>query len=100
MHWEWKNCPNAWAGQTNDHFESCCIIYNLWIYHPFFETPGSCNDINVLHRSLVFYVVLEGRAPYVNYVVNGHQHNRTYYLIDSIYLGWAIFVKSINSPQT
>ncbi|XP_047964996.1 uncharacterized protein LOC125209443 [Salvia hispanica] len=59
----------------------------------------SCNDINVLHRSPVFDDVLEVRAPYVNYVVNGHQYNRAYYLTDGIYPAWAAFVKSITSPQ-
>ncbi|GJU04016.1 putative harbinger transposase-derived protein [Tanacetum coccineum] len=60
--------------------------------------PGSCNDINVLHRSLIFSDVLEGRAPKVSYVVNGHQRNMAYYLADGIYPSWAAFVKSITSP--
>ncbi|GKB61585.1 hypothetical protein Tco_0917771, partial [Tanacetum coccineum] len=51
--------------------------------------PGSCNDINVLHRSPVFSDVLEGRAPKVSYVVNGHQRNMAYYLTDGIYPSWA-----------
>ncbi|XP_042056098.1 uncharacterized protein LOC121800637 [Salvia splendens] len=92
MHWEWKNCPNALAGQYTGRSGKPTIIlevvasYDLWIRHAFFGTPGSCNDINVLHRSPVFGDVLEGRAPYVNYVVNGHQYNRAYYLADGIYL--------------
>ncbi|GJU41859.1 RNA-directed DNA polymerase, eukaryota [Tanacetum coccineum] len=39
------------------------------------------------------------RAPKVSYVVNGHQRNMAYYLIDGIYPSWAAFVKSITSPQ-
>nr|GEZ40015.1 hypothetical protein [Tanacetum cinerariifolium] len=73
--------------------------YDLWIWHAFFGTPGSCNDINVLHRSPVFSDVLEGRAPKVSYVVNGNQKNMACYLTDGIYPSWAAFVKSINSPQ-
>ncbi|GKA04403.1 putative nuclease HARBI1 [Tanacetum coccineum] len=73
--------------------------YDLWIWHAFFGTPGSCNDINVLHRSPVFNDVLEGRAPKVSYVVNGKQKNMAYYLTDGIYPSWAAFVKSISSPQ-
>ncbi|GKB97088.1 putative nuclease HARBI1 [Tanacetum coccineum] len=73
--------------------------YDLWIWHAFFGTPGSCNDINVLHRSPVFSDVLEGRAPKVSYVVNGDQKNMAYYLTDGIYPSWAAFVKSITSPQ-
>ncbi|XP_021991123.1 uncharacterized protein LOC110887867 [Helianthus annuus] len=54
MHWEWKNCPNAWAGQYTGRRGKPTIIleavasYDLWIWHAFFETPGPCNDINVL----------------------------------------------------
>ncbi|XP_057791349.1 uncharacterized protein LOC131008492 [Salvia miltiorrhiza] len=34
----------------------------LWIWHAFFGTPGSRNDINVLDQSPVFDDILEGRA--------------------------------------
>ncbi|GJW46979.1 putative nuclease HARBI1 [Tanacetum coccineum] len=80
-------------------FPEAVASYDLWIWHAFFGTPGSCNDINVLHRSTVFSDVLEGRAPKVSYVVNGHQRNMTYYLFDGIYPLWPAFVKSITSPQ-
>ncbi|XP_057807788.1 uncharacterized protein LOC131022350 [Salvia miltiorrhiza] len=55
MHWEWKNCPTGWAGQYAGRSGKPTIIlevvasYDLWIWHAFFGTPGSCNDINVLH---------------------------------------------------
>ncbi|GKD04789.1 putative nuclease HARBI1 [Tanacetum coccineum] len=80
-------------------FPEAVASYDLWIWHAFFGTPGSCNDINVLHRSPVFSDVLEGRAPKVSYVVNGKQKNMAYYLTDGIYPSWAAFVKSITSPQ-
>ncbi|GKC32581.1 putative nuclease HARBI1 [Tanacetum coccineum] len=105
MHWQWKNCPKGWAGQYAGRNGKPTIIleavasYDLWIWHAFFGTPGSCNDINVLHRSPVFNDVLEGRAPKVSYVVNGNQKNMAYYLTDGIYPSWAAFVKSISSPQ-
>ncbi|GKD55541.1 putative nuclease HARBI1, partial [Tanacetum coccineum] len=105
MHWQWKNCPTGWAGQYAGRSGKPTIIleavasYDLWIWHAFFGTPGSCNDINVLHRSPVFNDVLEGRAPKVSYVVNGNQKNMAYYLTDGIYPSWAAFVKSISSPQ-
>ncbi|XP_057779743.1 uncharacterized protein LOC130998334 [Salvia miltiorrhiza] len=72
MHWEWKNCPTAWA--------------------------GSCNDINVLHRSPIFSDILEGRAPNISYVVNDRQNDRAYYLTDGIYPSSTAFVKTISSP--
>ncbi|XP_021801986.1 uncharacterized protein LOC110746083, partial [Prunus avium] len=48
--------------------------YDLWIWHAFFGLPGSHNDINVLERSTVFGELVEGRAPPVNYSVNGHNY--------------------------
>ncbi|XP_021991124.1 uncharacterized protein LOC110887868 [Helianthus annuus] len=105
MHWEWKNCPNAWVGQYAGRSDKPTIIledvasYDLWIWHTFFGTPGLCNDINILQRSPVFDDVLSGRAQNVSYVVNGKEYKRTYYLTDSIYPSWAAFVKSITCPQ-
>ncbi|CAA0833380.1 Unknown protein, partial [Striga hermonthica] len=72
---------------------------DLWIWHAFFGTPGSKNDINVLKQSPLFKDVLEGRAPKVSYIVNGHEKNMGYYLTDGIYPQWETFVKSINHPQ-
>ena len=106
MHWEWKNCPNAWKGQYQGREGVATLVLeavadqDLWIWHSFFGMPGRCNDINVLHRSPVFEDVLEGRTPPVNFVVNGRNYNKGYYLTDGIYPKWATFVKSITSPQT
>ena len=106
MHWTWKNCPAAWKGQfeRGDHGVPTVILeavasYDLWIWHSFFGTPGTCNDINVLDRSPIFNDVLNGRAPEVNFVVNGHQYSMGYYLTDGIYPEWATFVQSIRLPQ-
>ncbi|XP_021721043.1 uncharacterized protein LOC110688584 [Chenopodium quinoa] len=106
MHWEWKNCPHAWKEQYQGREGVATLVLeavanrDLWIWHSFFGMPGSCNDINVLHRSPVFEDVLEGRTPPVNFVVNGHHYTNGYYLTDGIYPRWASFVKSITSPQT
>ncbi|XP_021771789.1 putative nuclease HARBI1 [Chenopodium quinoa] len=105
MHWEWKNCPHAWKGQYQGRAGVATLVLeavadrDLWIWHSFFGMPGSCNDINVLHRSPVFEDVLEDRTPAVNFVVNGHHYTNGYYLTDGIYPRWATFVKSITSPQ-
>ncbi|XP_057811638.1 uncharacterized protein LOC131025869 [Salvia miltiorrhiza] len=72
---------------------------DLWIWHAFFGTLGSRNDINVLDQSHVFDDILEGRAPKVNYIVNGRERNMRYYLTDGIYPQWAAFIKSIPAPQ-
>ncbi|XP_056695159.1 uncharacterized protein [Spinacia oleracea] len=58
-----------------------------------------CNDINVLDRSPLFTDVFEGRAPPINYVVNGRQYNMGYYLIDGIYPKWAAFIPMITLPK-
>ncbi|XP_021717880.1 putative nuclease HARBI1 [Chenopodium quinoa] len=60
MHWEWKNCPHAWKGQYQGRAGVSTLVLeavadrDLWIWHSFFGMPGSCNDINVLHRSPVW----------------------------------------------
>ncbi|CAN6716332.1 unnamed protein product [Malus baccata var. baccata] len=52
LHKKWKNYPTAWAGQFKSHHNKPTIIlevvasYDTWIWHAFFDTPGSNNDIN------------------------------------------------------
>jgi hypothetical protein len=65
----------------------------------FFGTVGANNDINVLNRSNLFTQVLQGRAPEVEFMVNGTEYNMGYYLADGIYPEWATFVKTIPLPQ-
>jgi len=105
MHWAWKNCPVEHQGQYKGHVEKPTIILeavasnDLWIWHAFFGMPGSHNDINVLHRSPLFANLAEGRAPDVNYTINGHDYTMGYYLADGIYPSWATLVKSISLPM-
>nr|VDD62124.1 unnamed protein product [Brassica oleracea] len=106
MHCEWKNCPTAWKGQYTRGSGKPTIVFeavasqDLWIWHAFFGPPGTLNDINILDRSPVFDNVLQGRAPRVHYVVNGHQYHLPYYLTDGIYPKWSTFIQSISNPQT
>ncbi|XP_050909586.1 uncharacterized protein LOC127123410 [Lathyrus oleraceus] len=46
----------------------------------------------------MFNDILEGRAPNVQYTINGIPYME-YYLADGIYPEWATFVKTISMPQ-
>ncbi|XP_030959140.1 uncharacterized protein LOC115981094 [Quercus lobata] len=91
MHWKWKNCPVAWKGQYSGHIHEPTFVleavasFDLWIWHAFFGLPRSNNDINVLERSPIFSELKQGRAPAVNYSINGHEYTMGYYLVDGIY---------------
>jgi hypothetical protein len=83
MHWEWKNCPKAWAGQYTGKEKAPTVVleavasYDCWIWHAFFGVPGSCNDINVLDRSTLLDTILLGQAPAWKYKIVGHGPQRT-----------------------
>jgi hypothetical protein len=70
----------------------------LRIWHAYFGMLGSHNDINVLQRSPVFDDLANGRAPIMNFTLNGNEYNMGYYLVDGIYLDWATLIKSVSSP--
>ncbi|XP_021865395.2 uncharacterized protein [Spinacia oleracea] len=106
MHWVWKNCPARWKGMYQGRSKTAIVILeaiasrDLWIWHAFFGTPGSCNDINVLQRSPVFDDIIKNRAPQVQFTVNGNTYKKGYYLADGIYPKWSTFVDVITAPQT
>ncbi|KAE8726216.1 putative UDP-glucosyl transferase 73B3 [Hibiscus syriacus] len=81
MHWRWKNCPKAWAGQYADRSGSPTIIleavadYDLWIWHAYFGMPGANNDINVLETSNLFSKLARGIAHPAHYVICGKDYN-------------------------
>ncbi|XP_057524025.1 uncharacterized protein LOC130803843, partial [Amaranthus tricolor] len=62
--------------------------------------PCSYNDLNVLYRSPLLVDLFEGRAPPVNFTVNGNKYGMAYYLTDGIYPKWATFIQSITESQT
>ena len=105
MHWRWKNCPTAWAGQYSGRSGAPTIIlevvadYDLWIWHAYFGMPGSNNDINVLESSRLFSNLAQGIAPPANYMIQENEYNMGYYLADSIYPKWSTIVQTIQHPQ-
>ncbi|CAN0882002.1 Protein ALP1-like [Linum grandiflorum] len=104
MHWEWRNCPTAWAGQYTGHIHRPTVVleavagYNTWIWHAYFGTAGSANDINILGQSPVFDRIVNGSTPSVRFKVNNKWHNTCYYLADGIYPSWSTLVKTIANP--
>jgi hypothetical protein len=106
MHWEWEICPVAWKVQyvCGNHGVPTIMLKavaskDLWIWHAFFRAVGSNSDINVLDQSPLFSQVLQGRAPAIEFAVNGTTYNMGYYLTDGIYPKWAAFVKTISRPK-
>jgi hypothetical protein len=85
MHWGWKNCPTAWAGQYKGKEGAPTVVleaiasYDLHIWHAFFGTPGVCNDINILDRSPLFDQLIQGQAPPTNFTINGHDYGLGYF---------------------
>ncbi|RLN35494.1 uncharacterized protein C2845_PM03G36370 [Panicum miliaceum] len=73
---------------------------DLRIWHAFFATAGSKNDINVLNKSPLFTQAIKGEALAVHYNVNGTQYDMGCYLADRIYPEWAVFVKTMIAPQS
>uniref|UniRef100_A0A2N9HQ65 DDE Tnp4 domain-containing protein n=1 Tax=Fagus sylvatica TaxID=28930 RepID=A0A2N9HQ65_FAGSY len=72
--------------------------------------PGILGSIDCMHwkwkncptawkeHSSVFTELAQGRAPPVNYSINGHDYTMGYYLVDGIYPQWSTFVKTISAP--
>jgi hypothetical protein len=81
------------------HKGGCSVVLealeDLWIWHAFFSMGGSHNDINVLQCSNVFSRLVEGNAPSVKFMINGHEYNKEYCLADDIYPRWTTYVKTI-----
>ncbi|XP_050125762.1 uncharacterized protein LOC126603038 [Malus sylvestris] len=105
MHWDWKNCPTGWQGGFSGRSRKPTVVlevvasYDTWIWHAFFGVPSSQNDITVLGRSPLFNNLTEGKAPQLDYYINGREYNMGYYLADGIYPKWATLVQAIPNPS-
>lgn len=107
QHWEWKNCPVAWAGQFKGKEKKPTIVLEavadaeLWIWACHVGKPGSMNDLNILDSSPIVTSILEGRLlPQFEYSLNGRKRVHPYFLVDGIYPPWSIFVSTISEPSS
>jgi hypothetical protein len=53
----------------------------------------------VLNQSLLFVDVIRERTPEISFTFNGREHHMGYYLTDSIYPSWPVFMKGVHIPQ-
>ncbi|GJV52485.1 ALP1-like protein [Tanacetum coccineum] len=74
MHREWTKCPKSWHDQ--------------------FGRAGANHDITVLNNSPLFDNALDDITHVAQFLVNGVQYEKGYYLVDAIYPHWATFVES------
>ena len=72
----------------------------IWFWHVFFGQAGSNNDLYILDNSPLLVDLMHGRAPRVQYTINGNCYTLPYYLTDGIYPEYQIFVKTIPAPST
>ncbi|XP_062559285.1 uncharacterized protein LOC134224034 [Armigeres subalbatus] len=106
MHWIWKACPVAWKGQYQGKegkatiVLEACASYNTYVWHCFFGSPGTLNDVNVLDRSHLVHDIVERRSLGGSWEIGNHEYERGYLLADGIYPDWSVFLKTISMPQT
>ena len=61
----------------------------------------SVNDVNVLDKSPLFSNAVRGKAPRVNFTVNGNAYGEyAFWVGDGIYPTYACFVKTFPNPTT
>ena len=76
-HWNWQNCPMAWAGQFHDRNRIRSVIAeaiagsDMYFWHCCLGFPGSINDRQVLGRSTISMAYLESPAASVEYTIGG-----------------------------
>lgn len=69
MHWASKNCPKGWVGMftRGDKNVPTMILevvasHDLHIWHAFFGTAGSQNDLNIINKSPMIIQEIKGKA--------------------------------------
>jgi hypothetical protein len=70
------------------------LTHSTWIWHSYFGTSSSLNDINILKQLPLFKLVFAGSSWTVNFEINGNTYSNGYYLVDGIYADWRMLIKS------
>lgn len=100
MHWYWDMCPVAYQGQYSGKSKKPSLVleaiawYDLWVWHAYFGTPGSQNDLNILDASTVIRNMGYPSKQKFKYTLNGNSYKQLYYLADGIYSSWTCFMKN------
>ncbi|CDF36381.1 unnamed protein product [Chondrus crispus] len=106
--WEWDKCPVGWQGmyKGKDKKPVCRMEVicddRLYIWHVMFGSPGSKNDINIMHQSPLFNSIRTGAWPPIRpeTEVAGMKLDWYYYFTDGIYPQYRILMSSISEPVT
>jgi len=107
-HWKWHQCPTGMAGAYQSRKGKRGIVVEavcdeeLSVWHLFSGTPGSVNDINVMHQCPLYLDITGGWWPPRNEPCTIHGHTRTlpYYLVDGIYPRCAFLISPHPDPST
>lgn len=105
MHVPWKNCPSAWAGQYTGKEGIPTLVLEAiaddrtYIWHSFFGSPGSNNDININDRSPMWIKIAEESFPKFTYNMSHGEETNLYYAADNIYPDFPIFMKSCGDSK-
>ncbi len=100
MHVPWQNCPTAWAGQYIGKDGSPTLVleavadHRTYIWHSFFGSPGSNNDININDRSPMWNKIGTDGFPKFTYQMSHGMETNLYYAADNIYPDYPVFMKS------
>jgi hypothetical protein len=81
QHYQWEACPIGLAVHFKGREAKSTLVLEgisdaeLWIWHVFFGSPGSMNDINVLDNSTTMEKVIAGEfPPQSEHSVNGNKY--------------------------
>ena len=104
---DWSSCPVRLQGQHKSGKEKRKTIVleaiadvDHYIWHIFFGSPGSMNDINILDKSPILGAIHRGdlQIQVEPYFIDEKPIDFMYFLVDGIYPDLAYFVKTLNNP--